>query len=192
MSDAPIFDDRTFRDTLSHFASGLTVVAGLTSDGLPAGFTCQSFYSVSITPPLVSFSVGVSSTTYPVIRAAGRFVINVLAGEQCELASQFARSGTDKWAGVKWSPSPNGNPVIQDSLMWLDCELHAEYPAGDHLIVVARVLRMSPPEWHTREPLLFFKGRFHHLLPTRGSVSGEPGRGGFPAADGLVLVARLY
>lgn len=170
MSDAPIFDDRTFRDTLGHYASGLTVVAGLTTDGAPVGFTCQSFYSVSITPPLVSFSVGVGSTTYPVIRDAGRFTVNVLASEQHELASQFARSGTDKWAGVEWSPSPNGNPIIADSLMWLDCDLHAEYPAGDHLIVVARVLQMSPPEWHTREPLLFFRGRFRHLSQTRESA----------------------
>lgn len=163
----PVFDDRTFRDALGHYASGITVISGMTAAGTPIGFTCQSFYSVSITPPLVSFSVGVGSTTYPLLRDIGRFTVNVLAGDQHELANQFARSGTDKWAGVEWSRSPNGSPTIAGSLLWLDCDLHAEHPAGDHFIVVGRVVWMSPRERPTAEPLLYFRGRFHHLSPMR-------------------------
>lgn len=165
VSHDPEIDARTFRDTLGQYASSIAVIGGLTGEGALTGFTCQSFYSVSIDPPLVSFCVGTGSTTYPLIREAGRFTVNVLADDQHGLANQFARKGTDKWAGVEWSASPNGSPVITGSLMWLDCDLHAEYPAGDHVIVVARVLGMSPSEGHTREPLLYFRGRFRHLSP---------------------------
>lgn len=162
----PLIDARAFRDTLGHYASGLTVIGGLTEDGAPTGFTCQSFFSVSIDPPLVSFSVGVDSTTYPLIRDIGRFAVNVLSHDQHPIANQFARRGTDKWAGVQWSPSPNHSPIIDGTLMWLDCDLHAEHPAGDHFIVVGKVLEMSPPEWHTGEPLLYFRGQYRHLRPT--------------------------
>ncbi|BDZ64152.1 flavin reductase family protein [Agromyces mangrovi Wang et al. 2018] len=156
------FDPRAFRDTLGHYASGITVISGMT-DGAPTGFTCQSFYSVSMEPPLVSFSVMTTSTTYPAIRDAGRFAVNVLAHDQDAVSSQFARRGTDKWAGIDWTPSGAGNPLIAGSLMWLDCDLWAEHEAGDHYIVIGRVNAMSPAEWHTREPLLFYKGTYRHL-----------------------------
>ncbi|WP_159500616.1 flavin reductase family protein [Microbacterium sp. 18062] len=158
----PGLDARVLRDALGHYASGVTIVAAVV-DGEPAGFTCQSFYSVSLDPPLVSFSVMRTSTTYPRIRPGGRFSINVLSRDQHDISSQFARSGTDKWAGVDWSPTDAGNPVIADTLMWLDCELWAEHEAGDHLIVIGRVLQHSPAEWHSRDPLLFFKGKYRHL-----------------------------
>ena len=95
---API-DARLFRDTLGHYASGITVISGL-EGGEPVGFTCQSFYSVSIDPPLVSFSVMLTSTTYPRIKQSGRFAVNVLAHDQHHVSNQFARKGTDKTLGV--------------------------------------------------------------------------------------------
>ena len=155
-------DARLFRDTLGHYASGITVISGLEADE-PVGFTCQSFYSVSIDPPLVSFSVMLTSTTYPRIKESGRFAVNVLAHDQHHVSNQFARKGTDKWAGIDWTPAASGNPVIHDTLMWVDCELWDEYVAGDHLIVIGKVVEMSAPEWHTREPLLYFKGSYRHL-----------------------------
>ncbi|MCU1513677.1 MAG: flavin reductase [Microbacteriaceae bacterium] len=155
-------DPRTFRDTLGHYASGITIIGGIT-DGEPHGFTCQSFYSVSTEPPLISFSVMLTSTTWPRIRETGKFSVNVLARGQHDVSNQFARKGTDKWAGIKWNPTTSGNPVIEDTLMWLDCDLYAEHEAGDHLIVIGRVNEMSLPEWHTGQPLLYFKGKYRHL-----------------------------
>lgn len=155
-------DQSRFRDTLSHYASGITIVSGVEEAG-PVGFTCQSFYSVSMDPPLVSFSVMTSSTTYPRIREVGRFCVNVLSYDQDHLSNQFAKRGTDKWAGIDWAPSSAGNPIIAGSAMWLDCETYAEYEAGDHYIVVGHVNEMSPAEWHTRDPLLYFKGKYRHL-----------------------------
>ncbi|HAQ60278.1 MAG TPA: flavin reductase [Microbacterium sp.] len=155
-------DARVFRDTLGHYASGITVISGRDAEG-PIGFTCQSFYSVSMDPPLVSFSVMTTSTTYPRIHETGSFAVNVLAHHQDAVSSQFARKGADKWAGISWRPSAAGNPVIEDTLMWLDCDIWAEYEAGDHLVVIGRVKELSPAEWHRYEPLLFFKGSYRHL-----------------------------
>ncbi|WP_159500258.1 flavin reductase family protein [Microbacterium sp. 18062] len=158
----PSFEARRFRDTLGHYASGITIIGGLEGDE-PVGFTCQSFYSVSADPPLVSFSVMTNSTTYPRIRETGKFSVNVLSSGQHAVSNQFARKGTDKWAGIEWAPTAHRNPVIADTLMWLDCDLWAEHEAGDHYIVIGRVLEMSPPEWHKHEPLLYFKGQYRHL-----------------------------
>ncbi|MBF0817166.1 flavin reductase [Microbacterium paludicola] len=155
-------DARRFRDVLGHYASGITIVTGHDGDE-PIGFTCQSFYSVSVDPPLVSFSVMKTSTTYPRIAPTGRFAVNVLSRDQTDVSAQFARKGTDKWAGIDWSPAASGNPVIAETLMWVDCELWAEHDAGDHLIVIGKVTELSPERWHDGEPLLFFKGRYRHL-----------------------------
>lgn len=162
VSTPAAFDPRQFRDTLGHYASGVTIVSGY-AGGEPVGFTCQSFSSVSLDPPLVSFSVMKESTTYPRIAASGTFAVNVLAHDQDGISSQFARRGTDKWAGIRWSPTSSGNPIIAETLMWVDCEMWAEYEAGDHLIVLGRVLALSPPEWHREEPLLYFKGAYRTL-----------------------------
>jgi 3-hydroxy-9,10-secoandrosta-1,3,5(10)-triene-9,17-dione monooxygenase reductase component len=163
MPQTPEFDPQVFRRTLGHYASGITIVTGIVDDE-PAGFTCQSFYSVSVEPPLVSFSVMKTSTTYPRIRETGSFAINVLSQAQHQVSSQFARSGTDKWAGISWAATASGNPAIDDCLMWLDCELWAEHEAGDHQIVIGRVREMGRlGEENTAEPLLFYKGRYRYL-----------------------------
>jgi len=154
-------DPLRFRDVLGHYASGLTVIAGIDDDG-PVGFTCQSFYSVSLEPPLVSFSVMATSTSYPRIRATERFAINVLSHDQDDLARQFARSGSDKWAGVRWAAAASGNPLIAGSLATVDCELWAEHEAGDHVIVVGRVVELEVAAQPTH-PLLFYRGGFHRL-----------------------------
>ncbi|WES64378.1 flavin reductase family protein [Microbacter sp. GSS18] len=170
VAQSPAIDARVFRDTLSHYASGITVISGVEADG-PIGFTCQSFYSVSVDPPLVSFSVMTTSTTYPRIRETGSFAVNVLATSQHTVSSQFARSGTDKWAGIDWSAAESGNPIIAGTLMWLDCEIWAEHEAGDHYIVIGRVKDMSPADWHTDEPLLFYKGKYRHLRALDAAAS---------------------
>lgn len=162
MQPATPIDPRAFRETLGHYPSGITIIAG--HDGVrPIGFTCQSFYSVSLEPPLISFSVMKTSTSYPPIRDVGRFSVNVLARSQTAISNQFARSGTEKWAGVAWTPSRAGSPLILGSLMWLDCTLHAEYEAGDHYIVVGRVHETGEHAADDAVPLLYYRGRYRQL-----------------------------
>jgi 3-hydroxy-9,10-secoandrosta-1,3,5(10)-triene-9,17-dione monooxygenase reductase component len=154
---AAVVDPRVMRDVLGHFVSGVTVVTAMGADG-PAGFTCQSFSSLSLDPPLVAFAPARTSTTWPRLRDAGRFCVNVLAEEQSDLSRQFARSGADKYAGVGWAPSPNGSPVLDGVVAWIDSELWAEYDGGDHTIVVARVLDLGADA--SRTPLLFHRGNY--------------------------------
>jgi 3-hydroxy-9,10-secoandrosta-1,3,5(10)-triene-9,17-dione monooxygenase reductase component len=154
---AQVIDPRVMRDVLGHFASGVTVVTAIGADG-PVGFTCQSFSSLSLDPPLVTFAPARTSTTWPLLRRAGRFCVNVLADDQQALSGQFARSGTDKFAGVGWVPSAQGSPVLDGVVAWIDGELWAEYEGGDHTIVVARVLGLGADA--ARSPLLFHRGGY--------------------------------
>lgn len=151
-----------FREALGHYASGITVITSLIDDE-PLGFTCQSFYSVSMSPPLVSFSVMAKSYSYPKIRQAGRFAVNILSGEQISISNTFARQGADKWHSVEWQESPLGNPIIGGCLHWLDCEIHAEHAAGDHLIVIGEVKALNLQETAAMQPLLYFKGQYCNL-----------------------------
>jgi 3-hydroxy-9,10-secoandrosta-1,3,5(10)-triene-9,17-dione monooxygenase reductase component len=156
--DVPrIVDPRVMRDVLGHFASGVTIVTALTDDG-PTGFTCQSFSSLSLDPPLVAFAPARTSLTWPALRSIGRFCVNVLAEGQDVVSQTFAHSGGDKFAGVRWSPSAHGSPVLDGVVAWIDGELWAEYDGGDHSIVVARVLDLGADP--ARRPLLFHRGSY--------------------------------
>jgi 3-hydroxy-9,10-secoandrosta-1,3,5(10)-triene-9,17-dione monooxygenase reductase component len=161
---APTLDERVLRDVLGHFASGVTVVTAATADG-PIGFTCQSFSSLSLDPPLVVFAPARTSRTWPRLREIGRFCVNVLAEDQPDLSARFARSGTDKFAGVGWRPSPLGAPVLDGVVAWIDCRLWAEYDGGDHTVVAARVLDLGADPG--RRPLLFHRGAYGLLDGSR-------------------------
>jgi 3-hydroxy-9,10-secoandrosta-1,3,5(10)-triene-9,17-dione monooxygenase reductase component len=158
MEDAPLVDPRSMREVIGHFASGVTIVTALTEDG-PIGFTCQSFSSLSLDPPLVTFAPARTSQTWRRLREIGRFCVNVLAEAQDDLSQAFARSGDDdRFEGVSWRPSPHGHPVLEGVVAWIDAEPWAEYDGGDHTIVVARVLDLgADPE---RRPLLYHRGTY--------------------------------
>ncbi|MGW0391620.1 flavin reductase family protein [Streptomyces sp. NPDC003042] len=147
-----------FRAVLGNFASGVTVITAPGDDG-PAGFACQSFASLSLDPPLVTFMVARTSTTWPRIARAGVFCVNILGAEQGELCRGFAVSGADKFAGVAHRPAPvTGSPQLDDVPAWIDCRIHAVHTGGDHLIVVGRVEAMGAAG--EGGPLLFHQGRF--------------------------------
>jgi 3-hydroxy-9,10-secoandrosta-1,3,5(10)-triene-9,17-dione monooxygenase reductase component len=165
---AQVVDPRRMREVLGHFASGVTVVTALTDDG-PLGFTCQSFSSLSLNPPLVVFAPARTSQTWPRLRTIGRFCVNVLSEGQDELSQRFARTGVDKFAGVHWRPSPYRNPVLDDVVAWIDAALWAEYDGGDHTIVAAQVLDLdAAPD---RRPLLYHRGGYGLLDGNRGPAS---------------------
>lgn len=148
------------RATMGAFCSGVVVVTAL-GDQLgdePVGFTCQSFVSLSLDPPLTSISPARSSTTWPRIREVGRFAINVLADDHAELSNKFARSGTDKFAGVDWTRSPNGSPVLDGVTAWVECSLWREYDGGDHTVVIGKVTALAHDI--ERNPLLYYRGAY--------------------------------
>jgi 3-hydroxy-9,10-secoandrosta-1,3,5(10)-triene-9,17-dione monooxygenase reductase component len=170
--DVAVHDDpehvaaaRLFRDVLGRFASGVTVVSG-TSNGEPVGLTCQSFSSVSLEPPLVLFIPAKTSRAWPLIQRSGKFCVNFLAADQAELANVMASRGTDKFADVKWTPSPQtGSPMIDGALARVDCTIHATHEAGDHFVVIGRVVDLVLDEAGVQEPLLFFRGEYRTTDP---------------------------
>ncbi|WP_329337929.1 flavin reductase family protein [Streptomyces sp. NBC_00663] len=151
-----------FRRVLGNFATGVAVVTAAATDGEsgPAGFACQSFSALSLDPPLVTFMVGRTSTTWPRIARAGAFCVNVLAAHQGALCRGFAVSGADKFAGVAYDAAPcSGAPRLTGALAWIDCTIHAVHTGGDHLIVVGRVDALGTGD-EDAAPLLFHRGRF--------------------------------
>ena len=170
--DVAVHDDpvhvaaaRLFRDVLGRFASGVTVVTG-TSNGEPVGLTCQSFSSVSLEPPLVVFIPAKSSRAWPLIQRSGKFCVNFLAADQAELSNTMASRGTDKFADVKWTPSSEtGSPMLDGALAQVDCTIHAVHEAGDHYVVIGRVVDLITHDDGEQDPLLFFRGEYRTTDP---------------------------
>jgi flavin reductase (DIM6/NTAB) family NADH-FMN oxidoreductase RutF len=158
-SNVRAIDGRRFRSILGHFATGVVAITAIDPEtGAPTGLAANSFTSVSLEPALVSFCVAHTSTTWPRLRGAERHCVNILSAPQREVCLQFATKGADKFAGLEWTKSPGGGPVIDGALAWLECSVEAEYPAGDHVIVVARVHHLD--RHHDGEPLIFYKGSY--------------------------------
>ncbi|WJV48044.1 flavin reductase family protein [Streptomyces flavofungini] len=147
----------------------------------PVGFACQSFASLSLDPPLVSFMVARTSTTWPRIARAGVFCVNILGADQGALCRAFAVSGADKFAGVDYDAAPvTGSPRLAGAPAWVDCVAHAVHTGGDHLIVVGRVEALGTVENQVdgdvegdvdgaAAPLLFHRGAFGEFTPHSGT-----------------------
>jgi flavin reductase (DIM6/NTAB) family NADH-FMN oxidoreductase RutF len=158
MTDAePVIGQEHYRATLGHFCTGVTIVTAVGADG-PAGFTCQSFSSLSLDPPTVLVCPQKASSSWPRIEAAGHFCVNVLDEGQEELCRAFAKSGADKFSGVGWTPAGTGSPILTGVLAWMDCRLDSVLDGGDHLIAIGRVLELKVA--NPGKPLLFYRGGF--------------------------------
>ena len=150
----PIIDSAEFRRILGHLPTGVVAVTSV-GDDEPVGMACNSFISVSLDPALVGFCAATSSSTWPIIRNAGRFCVNVMAEDHADLTRNFSRKGIDRFEGVEWAPRSSG-PGLEGAVAWIDCTLWHEYEAGDHTIVLGQV--------HTIEaasevsPLVFYEG----------------------------------
>lgn len=145
-----------FRHVLGHLPTGVTVI---TADGAdePVGMAANSVTSVSLTPPKILVCPAKSSTTWPHIRQAGRFVVNVLAAHHEALCRQFALRDAERFADTAVHERSTG-PGLDDAVAWIECEIDAEHDAGDHTIVVADVLAVDAAA--SVEPLVFFRGSY--------------------------------
>jgi len=150
-------DPATYRTVLGHFATGVVIVTAIDGDE-PVGMACNSFTSVSLDPPLVLFCAAKSSTTWPRIQAAGKWAANVLDDDGEEICRLFAQKGADRFARIAYSPGRTGSPILEDAIAFADCETLVEHDAGDHVIVVGRVIELGyQPEG---KPLLFYRGGY--------------------------------
>lgn len=155
-----VFNATEFRQVLGSYPTGVTVITAATPDG-PNGMAVNSFTSVSLDPPLVLFCAGKTSSTWPLLRDAdGGLTINLLSAEQEPLCRAFATKGIDRFAGVAHHPGATGAPVLDDALAHLDCLVEAEHDAGDHTVVIARVVALGS---QPGTPLVFHASRYTRL-----------------------------
>ncbi|QUW79111.1 flavin reductase family protein [Streptomyces mirabilis] len=149
-------DEREFRRTLGQFCTGVAVIT--TVDGEPVGFTCQSLTSLSLDPPLVTFAVANGSRSLPRLLRTGVFSANVLCADQEPLGRRFGAPHPDRFAGVDWLPAPvTGTPQLAGALAWVEALVSDAVPAGDHTIVIGRVVGVRRGGG---DPLLYFGGEF--------------------------------
>jgi 3-hydroxy-9,10-secoandrosta-1,3,5(10)-triene-9,17-dione monooxygenase reductase component len=162
-SRAATVDAKDFRAVLGHFPTGVVVITALCPDGMPAGMAIGSFTSVSLDPPLIAFLPAKNSSSWPRMREAGSFCVNVLGHGQAGLVERFALSGGDKFAGLDWTPAPSGHPILPGVPAWIDCELVRVDDAGDHWIVLGLVASLSADSSHPGS-LVFCRGTFGQFV----------------------------
>lgn len=151
-------DAARFRDVLGRVPTSVVVVSGAAADGSPHGMTIGSFVSVSLDPPLVGFFIGTTSRSWAAMATEGRFCVNVLAAGQEDLCWRFAKEGDDKFAGIDWSESDRGDPVLAGCAALIECTLESVTPAGDHFFVLGRVEALSAANG-IDSGLVFFRGK---------------------------------
>jgi len=165
-------DGRLFRDVLGHYPTGVVLVTGIGADGDPVGMVVGSFTSVSLDPPLVAYLPTLSSFTFGQLREASTFCINVLSAEQEDLCRRFAGRGEDKWAGVGWTPTPGGAPILDGVVAWIECTTESVAEAGDHYLVLGRVLGLGV--LNPTAPLLFFQGGYGRFTMASVVAASSP------------------
>lgn len=154
-------DPRTLRDAMGCFATGITIVTAVDATGTPVGLTANSFTSVSLDPPLLLVCIANTAGTAPALREAVHFGVNVLQIGQQPTSNRFAAKGEDRFAGQPWAPGQTGVPLLGSSLVSFECQHESLHEAGDHFILVGRVVR-AQFEPH-RDPLLYFRGKYRRL-----------------------------
>ena len=160
------FDSLELRAVLGRFATGICVITTVREDTTAVGITANSFSSVSLDPPLVLWSLQNDSERYADFCATRYFGINVLSTHQEHLSTHYARRGANTMEAEHFQRGEVGVPLLHGALVSLECELEATHQAGDHLIIIGRVLNVVKRS--DEEPLVFFGGAYRRLSAAAG------------------------
>ena len=155
------FDPRAFRDCLSRFATGITVVTCKDAEGTPHGMTVNSFNSVSLDPPLILFSLARDARSLASFETATSYAVNVLSADQMDISQKFSSVGVEKWQDTSWSDGELGAPLLADVMATFECYPETTVDGGDHIIFIGRVEQCSQNE--DAMPLLYYAGRYAEL-----------------------------
>ena len=156
----PDVDPSVFRQLCGRFATGVSVITTADARGRPAGMTANSFTSVSLAPPLISVCIDHRADMHAHLLAAPRFIVNILEQHQEALSRRFATDLDDKFSGVGYTRSDGGLPILDGTLAWIECERDTLIEAGDHTIVIGRVVGGGTGEGL---PLLYYRGGYFDL-----------------------------
>jgi flavin reductase (DIM6/NTAB) family NADH-FMN oxidoreductase RutF len=176
VSDAAV-DTTLLRRALGAFVTGVTVVTTRNARGDPVGLTVNSFNAVSLTPPLVLWSLSLRAASFETFEQADHFAVNVLAADQRGLSEVFARTGGNKFADIAWHGGPADMPLLDGVCASFTCRNANRYPGGDHLIFVGEVLSFQR---HGRSPLAYANGSYTELYD-----SSNPAQAGAIADDAI-------
>ena len=159
----PTFSGDDFRAALAMFATGVTIVTARSADGAPVGLTANSFNSVSITPPLVLWSLSRQAGSLPSFARGSHYAIHILAADQHALALRFASKDVDRFDGVPFRAGASGVPLLEGAAATFECFNRSRYDEGDHVIFVGEVeaCALRPGA----QPLIFHGGRYFTELP---------------------------
>lgn len=158
-------DARALRMVLGRFVTGVTVVTTVDGQGAPRGFTANSFTSVSLDPPLVLVCLATGASSYGAFSSCDGFAVNILADSQQELSRLFASSGGEKFSGTPSRPGITGSPVLEGAHAWIECATHQRVQAGDHVILIGRVVDFSAGEGM---PLTYYGGKYLDICAPGG------------------------
>jgi flavin reductase (DIM6/NTAB) family NADH-FMN oxidoreductase RutF len=153
-------DTRALRNTLSRFATGVTLVTCCDPNGRFVGLTVSSFNSLSLDPPLVLWSLYERSPSLQAFLAAPSFAVNVLAESQVGLSQRFSGGELDRFAEGAWSLGTHGAPILAGSCAVLQCRSETHQEAGDHRLFIGRVLHGSHSDL---PPLIFHSSHYRRL-----------------------------
>jgi len=162
-AQAPLFSSAEFRAALGMFATGVTIVTGRSPDGSLVGLTANSFNSVSLSPPLVLWSLSQAASSMAAFRNGSHYAINILAANQQDLALRFASRGVDRFADLAFDEGVAGAPLIRGCAATFECFNRSRYEEGDHVIFVGEVERCSHSPGAA--PLIFHGGKFFAERP---------------------------
>ncbi|WP_444940891.1 flavin reductase family protein [Microbulbifer sp. ZKSA004] len=151
---------RLLRDTLGHFATGVTVITTQDTNGQPAGMTANSFNSVSLDPALVLWSIDKQSMGYKAFTTREHFAVHILRADQQHVSNLFAGRGADKFGQVNWYEGPNGIPRLEECAAYFHCRRAQCIDGGDHTILLGEVLEFAA---FGGEPLVFHQGCYRAL-----------------------------
>jgi flavin reductase (DIM6/NTAB) family NADH-FMN oxidoreductase RutF len=152
-------DDARFKDAMSRFASGVTVVT-TEHEGALYGMTVASFASLSLHPPLVIICIETKVKTHDAIRAAGRFGVSILASTQEDVSGKFASKADDKFSDVSIRRGEHGMPLIDGAICTLECRMHEQFAGGDHSIFVGEVLDANTSDG---APLVYYRSGYREI-----------------------------
>jgi flavin reductase (DIM6/NTAB) family NADH-FMN oxidoreductase RutF len=162
-ASSPSFSQLEFRASLAMFATGVTIVTARTPAGELVGLTANSFNSVSLSPPLVLWSLSQAAGSMAALSTGSHYAINILAADQKELAMRFASKREDRWTDVQFTEGVGGAPLLVGAAASFECFNRSRYEEGDHVIFVGEVERCSHRKGAA--PLLFHGGKFYTEHP---------------------------
>ena len=170
--DAAAIDPKVLRNALGTFPTGVAIITARGPDGRPVGLTCNSFNSVSLDPPLVSWGLRLSSSNLEAFRLAPAFTVNILAEDQAALSARFARRDiADKFEGVRWREGLGGAAVLDGCVASFECEKFAEQTAGDHTLFLGKVVRFEHGD--RSDSMVFYRGAYMTIAQSLSELAAS-------------------